>query len=82
MTQRHPVQSQSAQPPPWEPVGAGHAPPPIVNIPLAQGKEIKNEDFIPDEDYVPSCPPSPNPNSQHQEIMQLVDCAVASKRFW
>ncbi|KAG2349238.1 hypothetical protein BDR05DRAFT_956639, partial [Suillus weaverae] len=48
------------------PVGARHAPSPIVNVPLAQGKERnaaagaprKNEDLIPDEDYVPSCHPS------------------------
>ncbi|KAG2349241.1 WD40 repeat-like protein [Suillus weaverae] len=56
----------------WRPVRAGHASPPIVIVPHAQAKERnaaagaprRNEDLIPDEDHVPSRPPSPNPDSQ------------------
>ncbi|KAG2156284.1 hypothetical protein DEU56DRAFT_750833 [Suillus clintonianus] len=52
---------------------SGHALPPIVDVPLAQGKErnasadapAKNSgEWIADEDYVPSRPPSTNPDSQ------------------
>jgi WD40 repeat protein len=56
----------------WWPVRAGHTSSPIVHTPLAQAKERnaaadapkKNQDIIPYEDYVPSRPPSPNPDSQ------------------
>ncbi|KAG2156285.1 hypothetical protein DEU56DRAFT_906447 [Suillus clintonianus] len=57
----------------WWPNRTGHALPPIVDVPLAQGKERnasadappKNSgEWIADEDYVPSRPPSTNSNSQ------------------
>ncbi|KAG1892209.1 hypothetical protein F4604DRAFT_1698298 [Suillus subluteus] len=54
----------------------GHALSPIVDTPLAQGKERnaaadappKNNDWIPYEDHVPSRPPSPNPDSQPRPL--------------
>ncbi|KAG2060146.1 hypothetical protein BDR06DRAFT_1002669 [Suillus hirtellus] len=57
----------------------GHALSPIVDVPLAQGKErnvaagapLNNKDWIPDEDHVPSRPVSPNPNSQHPLAVQI-----------
>lgn len=57
----------------------GHALSPIVDVPLAQGKERnvaagappKNKDWIPDEDHVPSRPASPNPNSQQPPAAQI-----------
>ncbi|KAG1752474.1 uncharacterized protein EDB91DRAFT_1243239 [Suillus paluster] len=53
----------------WWPVRPGH---PFVDVPLAQGKERNagagapkiNEGWIRDEDYIPSTPPSSNPDSQ------------------
>ncbi|KAG1783036.1 hypothetical protein EV702DRAFT_1040813 [Suillus placidus] len=56
----------------WWPARAGHALPPIVDVPLAPGKlriatagaPTFDEDLIRDEDYVPSTPLSPHPNSQ------------------
>ncbi|KAG1873743.1 hypothetical protein DFJ58DRAFT_759967 [Suillus subalutaceus] len=56
----------------WWPARATHASPPIVDVPLAPGKlryatagaPTFDEDLIRDEDYVPSTPPSPHPNSQ------------------
>ncbi|KAG2112885.1 hypothetical protein DEU56DRAFT_934849 [Suillus clintonianus] len=53
----------------WWPVRVRHAQPPIVDVPLAQGKERnasadapqKNDDIVPDEYFDP---PSPNPDSQ------------------
>ncbi|KAG2349164.1 WD40 repeat-like protein [Suillus weaverae] len=56
----------------WWPARAGHASPPIVDVPLAPGKlryatagaPSFDDDLIRDEDFVPSAPLSPHPNSQ------------------
>ncbi|KAG2120394.1 hypothetical protein DEU56DRAFT_928429 [Suillus clintonianus] len=55
--------------PTWWPLRVSHAQPPIVDVPLAQGKERnasadapkKDDDIVPDEYFDP---PSPNPDSQ------------------
>ncbi|KAG0703897.1 hypothetical protein DFH29DRAFT_874170 [Suillus ampliporus] len=62
---------------PWWHVRAGH----IVDVPLAQGKErnaaagapTNDDDLIRDEDYIPSTPPSPNPDSQQRPAGGQID---------
>ncbi|KAG1837758.1 hypothetical protein F4604DRAFT_8014 [Suillus subluteus] len=71
-------------------VGAGHAPPPIVNVPLVQGKVVATLqwvlperilDLIPDEDYAPSRPPSPNSDSQHPPDTAQIASGHGGGRF-
>ncbi|KAG1815641.1 quinon protein alcohol dehydrogenase-like superfamily [Suillus subaureus] len=74
---RHTAQSSATAPTTFKArlydLWMGHALPHIVDVPPAQGKERNaaadappknNRDWIPYEDYVPSRPPSPNPDSQ------------------